>query len=236
MGARFVAALVDHLLQGLLLVALVVPLALIMGYSNVELAPLRTWLLAGAVLALYLVIWGYFIAFEARWNGQTPGKRLAGIRVIRDGGFPIDFRTAMLRNLLRILDMLPTAYGVGLISILASRDYKRLGDYAAGTLVVKETRGRADDPSMAHWMSPAAATPAGPPRYNVSRMTRNEYQAIRHFLDRRQDLPPQVRERLAERLVQPLRERLEPPNEGPLAAPETFLEEVAHAYVQHRRP
>ena len=79
---------------------------------------------------------GYFILFEWLLNGQTPGKRLLHIRVIKQGGYALRFFDTLLRNLLRVVDFLPLFYGVGLTSLLLTRDSQRLGDLVAGTLVV----------------------------------------------------------------------------------------------------
>jgi len=95
---------------------------------------------AGVVLiAAFFVEWLLPAAFEARWGGQTPGKRLFGIAVLNDDGTPLRWPGALTRNLLRAADFLPFFYGVGLIAMLASRDFKRLGDLAAGTVVVYQS-------------------------------------------------------------------------------------------------
>ena len=91
----------------------------------------------------FFVEWLLPAAFEARWGGQTPGKRLFGIAVLNDDGTPVRWPAALTRNLLRAADFLPLLYGVGLMSILANRDFKRLGDLAAGTVVVYDSRAAA---------------------------------------------------------------------------------------------
>ncbi len=90
------------------------------------------------IFVLFSVQFGYFALFESLWNGQTPGKRWTHLRVIKDSGRPISAYDAILRNLLRIVDALPTMYAVGLITMLISRENKRVGDYAAGTVVIHE--------------------------------------------------------------------------------------------------
>ena len=133
-GSRFLAALVDGL------VMVVLEILMLLGC-------LALYLTGGAarqaaiILALtltFLLIWGYFALFESLWNGQTPGKRLRRIRVIKVSGYPIGFFEALVRNLVRIIDFLPILYGVGLVSMFISTESRRLGDYAAGTIVVKE--------------------------------------------------------------------------------------------------
>jgi uncharacterized RDD family membrane protein YckC len=88
------------------------------------------------LLAAFFVEWLLPAWFEAAWNGQTPGKRAMGIAVLNDDGTPLRWPGALTRNLLRAVDFLPVAYGVGLVAMLCNGDFKRLGDLAAGTVVV----------------------------------------------------------------------------------------------------
>lgn len=86
---------------------------------------------------LFLIYWWYFVLFEVFNNGQTLGKRFCKIKVIHDDGTPISWTSSILRNLLRVVDILPSfSYGLGLFTSLTSKDFKRLGDIVAGTLVV----------------------------------------------------------------------------------------------------
>jgi uncharacterized RDD family membrane protein YckC len=91
------------------------------------------------LIAAFFVEWLAPAWFEARWGGQTPGKRVFGIAVLNDDGTPLRWPAALTRNLLRAADFLPLFYGVGLIAMLANRDFKRLGDLAAGTVVVYQS-------------------------------------------------------------------------------------------------
>jgi len=88
------------------------------------------------LIVAFFVEWLLPAWFEAAWRGQTPGKRLFGLVVLNDDGTPVRWPAAITRNLLRAADFLPFLYGVGLLSMLMSRDFKRLGDLAAGTVVV----------------------------------------------------------------------------------------------------
>jgi uncharacterized RDD family membrane protein YckC len=81
---------------------------------------------------------GYFMIFEWVMNGQTPGKRVLGIRVVKQGGYALSILDTLLRNLMRFVDFLPMFYGVGLVSLLATSRSQRLGDLVAGTLVVHQ--------------------------------------------------------------------------------------------------
>src|SRR5215510_11634669 len=89
-------------------------------------------------LASFVLFWGYYIFFEMLWNGQTPGKRWVGLRVIRTDGTPITLSESFIRNLTRLVDFLPAAYGIGIISMFLDKQSRRLGDLAAGTLVVHD--------------------------------------------------------------------------------------------------
>lgn len=158
-GSRFIGALVDSLILGLLLGLVNVVLALAISLFAADGADLfsgfgdsdgATWA-AGIMIAIYallnfILLWGYFIFFEMIWRGQTPGKRIAGIRVVRMDGNSIGFLDNVIRNLIRIVDFLPFGYGFGLIVMFCNRHARRLGDYAAGTLVVHEQKAeRLDD-------------------------------------------------------------------------------------------
>ena len=131
-GSRFVSALVDLLIQFALLLATVAGVRLVGGYGD-----------AAAALVSFVVVLGYDIAFEVLAAGRTPGKRLNGLRVVRSGGDPVGFITSAIRNVLRLVDFLPFAYVVGAVSILVTGRNQRLGDVAAGTLVVRDRVAKA---------------------------------------------------------------------------------------------
>ncbi len=165
---------------------------------------------------------GYFALFEALWNGQTPGKRWTHLRVIQDSGRPITAYDAILRNLLRIVDALPTFYATGLITMLISSQNKRVGDYAAGTVVVHEKPLQA---VASIWNTPTASAQS----MSISSSTQitvDELQLVETFLERRGSLEPDVRwamgRQIADRLGQRMGVSLDArPNS------EKFLEAVA---------
>ncbi len=148
-GSRFIGALIDTALLVLLLLLLniTVSLALAALGSNVPDAPFDAepspdWV-AGLLIAFYALvnfglIWGYYLLFELLWNGQTPGKRLARTQVVQTNGSPAGFTDIAIRNLVRIVDFLPFGYGVGLIVMFSNRRARRLGDFAANTLVIRQ--------------------------------------------------------------------------------------------------
>jgi hypothetical protein len=94
------------------------------------------------LLALFAMEWGYFVLFESLWSGRTPGKRALGLRVVKEGGYPITFIDSVLRNLLRAADFLPSAYALALVVMARDARFRRLGDLVAGTMVVVEERAR----------------------------------------------------------------------------------------------
>lgn len=96
------------------------------------------WLMAVVIIGQFLILWGYFVTFEALWDGQTPGKRLLGLRVVRNGGGGVDLGASAARNLIRFVDFLPFGYFFGMIAVVANQRNQRLGDLVAGTIVVRE--------------------------------------------------------------------------------------------------
>src|SRR5580693_7860943 len=153
-GSRFLALATDSLLQVAAFFFLILGFSLIIsalpkGTGGGPPSPTAgKWFVAGIVLFLFLLYWGYYSLFEAFWNGQTPGKRLLKIRVIKDSGRQITLFEALARNLLRVIDSLPSFYLVGVITMLCNLEQKRLGDLVAGTIVVHE---RTDEqPLLSH--------------------------------------------------------------------------------------
>ncbi len=138
-GSRGAAAIVDMSIIALLVsveagTSLVVASALSAAGAD-EASP---WVAGGFILASFITYWGYYTFGEVLRGGRTPGKRLLGIRVVRDDGSRVTFIDSAIRNVLRIVDMLPGYYAVGLVAMLVSRHAKRLGDMAAGTVVVRD--------------------------------------------------------------------------------------------------
>jgi uncharacterized RDD family membrane protein YckC len=199
-GSRFLAFGVDLLIQGIVVVA-----ALIVAMA---LAPTGTvGLLAVALFILVplLVSVGYFAIAETLTAGRTPGKRALGLRVIRlDGGAP-GLSEALARNVVRIIDL---ALGIGVIVMFFDRRSRRLGDLAAGTVVVRERRVAAT-PAAPVAPPPILRTPdAGPAIDGVERLGNAEWSALRTFLSRT-GMHPEQRARLAAVIAERLCARLE---------------------------
>ncbi len=213
-GSRFSAALVDLIIQGLLVVGLTV---LFSG-----LGILGGWGAFAYFITLFVVVFGYDILFEVLSSGRTPGKRLNGLRVVRVGGFPVGFLASSIRNTLRLIDFLPTVYLVGCVAILATERNQRLGDLAAGTLVVRERKATSQMPAPRPGDGRAVH-----PTWDVGTITPAELQTVRQFLDRRWSIDAKARRQLAHTLA----ERLRPKVGGAPASllGEDFLEEIVAA-------
>ncbi len=213
LGSRLAAAVVDGLIKLGILLALIV-IAVAGGVA------LGDDLIVGAssLLAVLVITFGYDILFETLDSGRTPGKRAASIRVVRMGGQPVGFVSAAIRNLLRLVDMLPFFYAVGIIAILTSRHGQRVGDLAAGTVVVRDRKVAADLPP------PLQVAPASAVSWDVSAVTAAEVAAVRQFLERRSSLRGEVRERLARQFAEGLRPKVV--GAPPGLSPEDLLEQL----------
>ena len=206
LGSRFCAMLIDTLLIVAIVFVLIL-LMLMLGIGFDAFLPgapdsyrVSQWLLAAvAAIVVFFLYDGYFILFEWLMGGQTPGKKAMKIRVMRDDGTPITANEVLVRNILRVVDFLPAGYALGAVVMFPSRLSKRLGNLAAGTIVVKEGqldyRAHADD---RRWSVPAAVSAANP------ELTMEEQRLLTGFLQRRAELLPQARRELAERLAKPL--------------------------------
>jgi len=223
-GSRFLAILIDSLIQvGVAIVLGLVFAALFFGFALPGAGRSSTtavWGIAIIIFAFFLLFYGYFILFEAIWNGQTPGKRITHIRVIKDSGQPITAIDAVGRNLLRIIDQMPAAYGIGVLCAWISPQSKRLGDYVAGTVVVHEKSIQA---LPVEWSTPQQPSTH---QYSASRLTPEEFALIETFLSRRNSLEPGVRYDMAAGIVTRIESKLILPAERP--SPEKLLEEIAH--------
>jgi uncharacterized membrane protein SpoIIM required for sporulation/uncharacterized RDD family membrane protein YckC len=204
-GSRVAAALIDYLLCLLLFIAIVVGMAF-MGANRLARfggTSSDAWALAIVVLAQFFVLWGYYVLWEGFADGQTPGKRYMRLRVVSDGGYSVSFAGSAIRNLVRIVDMQPVfTYGAGIVSILATKQGKRLGDLAAGTLVVREQLIHREAGTgnrelvRARGVSPVVGT------RRQARLTDDEFAVIERFMERRTALEPVRRAELATRLVE----------------------------------
>ena len=226
LGSRFAAALVDGFLQTALVAALALVLVGLDGFGTLD----ETGGIGAAIffVASFLVWFGYDILFEVLASGRTPGKRWNGLRVVRTGGHPITFLPSAIRNILRLVDLLPAAYVVGCISVLVTKRNQRLGDLAAGTLVIRDRRDRrAEPPALPRRFAPRPPEPETVSAWDVSAIAGDELVAVRSFLERRHDLEDAARHHLAWQLADALRPKVAGAP-GDMSA-ERFLEHLAAA-------
>jgi uncharacterized RDD family membrane protein YckC len=202
LGSRFVACVVDTLTWAGILFVLILVGAIIL--ASVGGLPAGGWIMGvlGALLGLlvYGFILTYDIVFELRWTGQTPGKRVAGIRVMRQGGGPIDFRSSCIRNLLRPVDWLPAFYLLGALVAAVSRRRQRLGDLAAGTLVIRE-RIVAMPEDLAKMIEDFASDEFTFGPEHVAACEPGDRHVLRSYFARYGDMDPRARDKLARRLA-----------------------------------
>ncbi len=222
-GSRFLAALIDTLIiialqifftvLGLLLARLLLPEGTLeLDTDN----PFFAWIIGIFGLISFAFFWGYYIFFEMLWNGQSPGKRRAKLRVIRVDGTPITLTESIIRNLVRLIDFLPAYYGVGVVTMFVNDQSRRLGDLAAGTLVVREEgapvtleslAARATEPQLVYR---PIAPDLGP--LPVEMLTPQDLQLLEDFHARRNQLANH--DVLGRRILQKLLERMSlPPKE-----------------------
>jgi uncharacterized RDD family membrane protein YckC len=232
LGSRFTASLLDLLLKGTLVVAV-----LLLAAAAGDFGP------AVAAVAVFVLYFGYDVAFEVLAGGRTPGKRWTSLRVLREDGRPVDLLSSAIRNVVRLVDGLPLAYLPAMVSIVVTHRNQRPGDLAASTIVVREPR-RAETVAVVAATGPEAPTfggfalPAGvgaprPARHatgpplDVSAVGPDDLVAVRSFLERRSALPAGVREDLARRIAGALAPRVGGATAG--LTDEELLERVATA-------
>lgn len=224
-GTRGIAALLDFVI--LVVVLLGLQLAAIFGAAVLG---AQDWMAATTALVLaFLLMFGYPIGFETLWRGRTPGKAALGLRVLTVEGAPIGFRHAVVRAAVGLVELRATLGALALVVSVLSRRGQRLGDHAAGTVVVREgSRRRRVEPldlrvpagyeGYAAAIDPAGAAP-------------QDYDAARSFLQRRDDLDPQARAAIAAQLATRIAGRLGL-GPDPRVAPEAFLECFAVRYQE----
>jgi len=195
LGSRFLAVALDTMIQGVVALIAGFLLALAAGSAPSIGAALRlsgnqviSLFLAIAIFLAFVIFIGYFMVFEAAWNGQTPGKRVLGIRVVRDGGYPIDLSGAVLRNLVRVVEAI-FSYVPAAISALLSSQNKRLGDFVAGTIVVRDRAFEVSNPKA--WLQGEQSLGL-PPLTAQENLTPEEWALVDRYVERRTSLPPSV--------------------------------------------
>ena len=224
-GSRLVAFLIDAAIQFAAVFALILAVV-VAGEAGIEGS---VFAVVVVTAALFLIVFAYPAVFETVWRGKTPGKAALGLRVVTTEGSPIRFRHAAVRAALTLVDFYLTSGAAAILCILVTRNDQRLGDLAAGTIVVRERSGAT---------APHAITFSVPQGYedyvaalDVSAMTPDHYVAVRTFLLRAGKLPPKVRAHLANEFAGPLARRMHhtPPES---ISPELFLACTVAKYQQ----
>jgi uncharacterized RDD family membrane protein YckC len=237
-GSRFIALLVDYLIWGAGLVVVVILAILLLPALRTFNKISAQWAEAIVIFIVFLFNWGYFTLFEAFWNGRTPGKRVAKIRVIQRSGRSIGLVESMARNLVRYVDQLPFFYAVGVITMFVTRQHQRLGDLAAGTLVVRDrepetplwgdTGSRTFTAQLfsANAPIPEPHTAITLPALGISKLSSADLEVMEGFFSRRLDMSMTTRQALAQRIAAAIQAKsgLETPAG---ASVETFLEATA---------
>lgn len=209
LGSRSIATGVDHVIQLVLLLAVggIVSAASSGEFSSATVAILSAW--------LFILMFFYPILFEVLWSGRTPGKRFNGLRVVTITGAPIGFRESAIRNLARIIDYLPSFYILGLLTVATSTYHQRVGDFAAGTVVIFEPtkirisrKARRQKRKAGPVVVKAAAEQPGLALVDVSAITQQDLAAIRTFFDRRDALGAADRSRLADQFAGAIRPKV----------------------------
>jgi uncharacterized RDD family membrane protein YckC len=212
LGSRMIAWLLDSLIQLVIVVPIVIGVGVGELSSSVELVVIS--------VVLFLILWGYYPLFEFFGQGRTPGKRAQRLRVVRTDRQPAGGAAILVRNLIRIVDVFLLPF-LAVISMVVTARAQRLGDLAAGTMVVRE--GRLSAPEV-------VAFPARSdlPTVDATGLSEREYDVIRSFLSRRPSLESSPRQRLAAQLASSIRGRV---GSVPPGLPdEEMLEAVAQSY------
>lgn len=258
LSSRFAAVMIDMTLQFIAFM-LVLVLALWVSYSLPagEVAQYFEAFGSGLlIITIFFIFYAYFFIFEWLWAGQTPGKRWLGLRVLHADGMPVTWWPVFVRNLLRIIDFMPFFYGAGSLIAVLNTHNQRIGDQVAGTVVARERRGGEKKPvlqiseaieAFLHpgEESPRRETPVDTPiapSIDVqridndpagaavrARLDQEDYELVRDYLARREQLPEAARKRLVESLAMRLAIKLNRPAPAEFER-EALLEEVARAF------
>jgi uncharacterized RDD family membrane protein YckC len=199
-ASRCSAAVVDLLIQAAAIFVAIGAYLVLQYYMHF---PDPGWITSALVILLFVLWWGYYVYFETKWNGQTPGKRSHRMRVITSEGAPITLTSAAVRGLIRAVDL----NLIGILSILVTSRNQRLGDLAAGTIVVMENvewKGHLTTSHISNHEYPAD----NPPVKNIELVTPEQFQAAKRFVERAPELETGIREALAAKIAKPMMQQL----------------------------
>ena len=222
-GSRILAILIDTIIQIVTGIVVALGVILVIAVFAHGGGP-SVWVLALAVLGGFLLLYGYFAIFEILWNGQTPGKKIIGIRVIKESGRPLAPAETIGRNLMRIVDQMPAMYAIGLVTMFLSNRNKRLGDMVAGSIVIRESRKNKEAP----WLATQSSQPQ-PGHSGAHRISVDDLRLMDTFLNRRHEMDPDLRSRMANQILARLKAQIEIPDDGRPA------EEIIETLARERR-
>lgn len=221
LGTRTVSWILDAGIKWLITFALIIVFMATIGFIGWRIEDPDFAKFGGTftmmVVAFFWIV--YDIIFELCWSGQTPGKRLMCARVVRDGGAPVDFTSSCIRNFLAMADFLPVGYLLGAMLIALTPKRQRLGDIAAGTIIVRERKHGASsraEKMIEQYASVEVTFTAS----QLARCTAADRRILRSFLHRLFQMPPDSRFKLAANLAANLQKRMEMPPSNPVEGPE----------------
>jgi uncharacterized RDD family membrane protein YckC len=228
-GTRIFSYTIDVIIQFLTIVILII---IVYAVSGFNLANELRYNVSGLLVAfLYLVYffiqWGYYILFEVIMGGQSPGKKLMKIRVIRTNGEPLDFATIVLRNLLRVVDAFPFYHLIGGLVSIVDKLSRRVGDIVADTIVVKEMEFNLKEPDF----RTVFRTLIQREKFSLLHKKLNEEQLyiLRRFLNEKNSLTEEKQNEIALRLAKSVKKRLEIKEE--IREPIDFIEKIYRAHT-----
>jgi uncharacterized RDD family membrane protein YckC len=242
-GSRAAAAMIDYLIIGAVVFALI---ALLIGAGAIAiriqdlfdpdtLAELGGFAIAVLIAAVFGVNLFYFVALEQLYSGQSLGKKLLGLRVVRDGGYAVSFASSLVRNIMRLVDMMPGPYLVGMMSVVLSKERRRLGDFVAGTLVVRHAKHEAPVPRfVGERYSTRKDRQFSLTRAQVDRLGRDAMSLLEGYFDRVEKMDAESAAALTKTIASGIAARMEIDlDAGDLGKSSALIEETYLALREH---
>jgi uncharacterized RDD family membrane protein YckC len=235
-GSRCIAALIDYIILAIVMIG--VALAMAAAFVDIN-SDTNAFIGALFILVEFVLFVFYHLIFELIWNGQTPGKRLFGLRVVQANGMPVTISGVLIRNIVRLFDFLPVFYGIGLILMFITKRSQRFGDMAARTIVVYERPQMTlqtikQQAAIAYRFTiPEEELPAPD---ELTLLTAQDRQLVSDYLQRRYQIQNEdVAMRLAKHLASKMGHTGNLWEFNRLAYAERFLEGIARAVEREQR-